>query len=256
MSVLVCPVCGEMLNNCGKALKCRNNHCFDIAKEGYVNLLLGSKSGDKRGDSRQSVHARREFLEKGYYSFLRDFICEKMCGTVLDICCGEGYYDKYDGELFGFDISKETVRLASKAHKDNFYFTANLASIPIQSESIDTAIHLFAPFNEKEFARLLKKGGRLFSVIPGENHLFELKKIVYDKPYKNDEKKPPTSILKLKSRHKISRTFSIGGDDLKTLFSMTPYFYRTSEKDKAKLESAGGIDLTAEFVILEYEKEM
>ena len=105
MNILTCPVCGEKLNIFGKTLKCDNNHSFDFAKQGYVNLLLTSKSGDKKGDSRESAHARREFLQKGYYSFLRDYVNSKLNGTVLDICCGEGYYDEYSGELYGFDIS-------------------------------------------------------------------------------------------------------------------------------------------------------
>lgn len=89
MNILTCPVCGEKLNIFGKTLKCDNNHSFDFAKQRYVNLLLTSKSGDKKGDSRESAHARREFLQKGYYSFLRDYVNSKLNGTVLDICCGE-----------------------------------------------------------------------------------------------------------------------------------------------------------------------
>ena len=101
--MLVCPICGESLNKSENALKCQNNHCFDFAKEGYVNLLVGSKSGDKTGDSKESARARHAFLQKGYYSCLKNTIAEKMNGTVLDICCGDGYYDNYDGELYGFD---------------------------------------------------------------------------------------------------------------------------------------------------------
>ena len=120
MNILTCPVCGEKLNIDGKAFKCANSHSFDIAKQGYVNLLLTNKSGDKKGDSRESAHSRREFLQKGYYSFLRDYVTSKLGGTVLDICCGEGYYDEYQGELYGFDISREMVRLAASARKSYF----------------------------------------------------------------------------------------------------------------------------------------
>ncbi|MCM1286435.1 MAG: methyltransferase domain-containing protein [Acetobacter sp.] len=255
MSVLICPVCREKLNKSGNTCKCANNHSFDFAKEGYVNLLTGSKNGDKSGDSKESARARHEFLAKGYYSCLKNHLVQKFNGTVLDICCGEGYYDSFDGELYGFDISKEMVRLASKSNKNGKYFVANLANIPVKSESIDTAIHLFAPFNEKEFARILKSDGILYSVIPGENHLYEMKQVVYDKPYKNDEKAPETEILTLKSKTKISEKVSINGDDLKTLFSMTPYFYRTSDENKARLNSVDKLDLTVEFVVLEYRRK-
>lgn len=255
MSVLICPVCKEKLNMDGNSLKCRNGHSFDFSKEGYVNLLLGSKSGDKTGDSKDSAKARHTLLAAGYYSCLKNYLCEKMQGTVLDICCGEGYYDDYTGELYGFDISKEMIRLASKSRKKNHYFVANLSSIPVESESVDTALHLFAPFNEKEFSRVLKPNGTLYSVVGGENHLWEMKEIIYDTPYKNDEEPPRTEKLKPVSKSKISEKVKIPAKDLKTLFSMTPYFYRTSDKDKAKLDTVDELDLTVEFVIFEYKKE-
>ena len=254
MSILICPVCKGELNKCGNTLKCENNHCFDYAKEGYVNLLLGSKSGDKTGDSKDSARARHALLSKGYYHCLKDYLADKMHGTVLDICCGEGYYDDYSGELYGFDISKEMVRLAAKSKKHNHYFVANLSAIPVKDNSVDTAIHLFAPFNEKEFSRVLKDDGVLYSVVGGENHLWELKQILYDTPYKNDEKPPETVNLKLVSKTKISDKVKISGNDLKTLFSMTPYFYRTSETDKKKLDKIHETELTVEFLVLEYKK--
>jgi 23S rRNA (guanine745-N1)-methyltransferase len=253
MSILICPVCKEKLNKVDNSLKCKNNHSFDFAKEGYVNLLLGSKSGDRKGDSKESARARHQLLNKGYYKCLKDEIASRMRGVVLDICCGEGYYDQYDGELYGFDISKEMVRLASKGQKAN-YFVANLACIPVGDKSVDTAIHLFAPFNDKEFARVLKDNGTLYSVIPGENHLFEMKEIVYSKPYKNDEQAPNASCLSLVSKTKVSQKVNIPKEDLKTLFSMTPYYYRTSKEDIAKLDKIDNLDLTVEFVILEYKK--
>ena len=61
--------------------------------------------------------------------------------------------------------------------------------------------------------------------------------------------------ISYKSKNKISNTFDISRDDLKTLFSMTPYFYRTSESDKEKLDRVKSIRLTASFVVLEYAKE-
>ena len=38
---LICPVCKQQLNKENKSYKCDSNHCFDMAKEGYVNLLTG-----------------------------------------------------------------------------------------------------------------------------------------------------------------------------------------------------------------------
>lgn len=252
--MLICPVCKGKLNRENNTLRCENNHSFDYARDGYVNLLLGSKSGDKRGDSKESARARNQFLSKDYYLCLKNAITSLMRGVVLDICCGEGYYDEYDGVLYGFDISKEMVRLASKRNKSHSYFVANLADIPIADKSIDTAIHLFAPFNDSEFARVLKDDGVLYSVIPGENHLFEMKQVIYDEPYKNDEKAPESKALVLKNKTKVSERVKINREDLIELFSMTPYFYHTSDENKSRLNTVDELNLTVEFVILEYKK--
>lgn len=112
--------------------------------------MLTSKSGDKKGDSRESAHARREFC-KGILFLLRDYVNSKLNGTVLDICCGEGYYDEYSGELYGFDISKEMVRLAATSRKEHNYFVANLAHIPVCDNSIDTAMHLLHRLMKRNF---------------------------------------------------------------------------------------------------------
>lgn len=256
MSVLICPVCKKELVLDGRSVRCESGHNFDYSKDGYVNLLPGSKSGELRGDSKESARARKEFLSKDYYLCLKENIAKRLHGVVLDICCGEGYYDDYTGELYAFDISKEMVRLASKRNRaENYnYFVANLSSIPVADGSIDTAIHLFAPFNENEFFRVLSNDGVLYSVIPGENHLFEMKRIVYDKPYKNDEIAPKTEAFRLVSTTRVSDVVHISGKDLKTLFSMTPYYYRTSEADRRKLDAVDEMDLTVEFLVLEYRK--
>ena len=260
--MLICPVCGENLIRAERTQKCPNGHSFDIAKEGYVNLLLTSKKGDSMGDDRISARKRRDFLNCGYYSPLKDALVSLFAdksGTLLDICCGEGYYTSALAEnenlrVYGFDLSREMVRLAAKRGKAEF-FVANMASIPVSDSSFDYAVHLFAPFNEKEFARILKSGGRLYTVVPGSHHLFGLKEKIYDEPYLNDEKLPETEILKLVSRRKISAEIELKtAEDIEAVFRMTPYYFHTSEKDKAKISNLGSLKTPIEFVIGEYEK--
>lgn len=119
--MLICPVCGTELHAESRRFQCQKGHSFDIAKEGYVNLLRSGKNGDLIGDDKLSARSRRDFLNKGYYGILRQFLMElfqNRSGTLLDICCGEGYYTSAVGHstlrVFGFDISKEMVRLAAK----------------------------------------------------------------------------------------------------------------------------------------------
>lgn len=262
ITLLICPVCGLPLFKEDRALRCASRHSFDLAKEGYVNLLRSGKSGDLIGDDKISARCRRDFLNKGYYTPLKDALVTLFSekeGKLLDICCGEGYYTSALGEIpgltvYGFDISREMVRLAAK-RGNGTYFVANMASIPVAEDSFDYAVHLFAPFNEKEFARILKSGARLYTVIPGREHLYGLKKAVYDTPYYNDEKLPETQELKLVATHKVSSIITLTSqEDIDAVFRMTPYYFHTSPKDKEKLAVYDMLETPVSFVIAEYVK--
>lgn len=265
MNSIICPVCGEALKEENRSLKCNKGHCFDRAREGYVNLIAGThKKGSLIGDNRDMALSRRSFLEKGYFDSLVEelisVIREKAlpCPSVLDICCGEGYYshkikEAVSCEMSGFDISKEMVRLAAKRKNGCEYFVANLSRIPVKDKSVDIAFHLFAPFHEKEFSRILAENGTLITVVAGENHLFELKEILYEKPYKNDEMPPETESLVIKEKRKVTEKIHLSSaEDIDALFRMTPYYYRTSDRDKEKLSSFTELDVTVDFCIFIY----
>lgn len=260
--MLICPVCGKPLVFSAHVARCADGHSFDVSKEGYVNLLRGNKPGDLMGDDKTSARCRRDFLNKGYYSSLKNALCQMFSdrkGSVLDICCGEGYYstalaDNPNLSVYGFDISKEMVRLASK-RGTGCYFVANMASIPIQEASMDYAIHLFAPFQEESFSKVLRSGGKLITVVPGKNHLFGLKQVLYDTPYVNDEQLPQTSTLKLVGRKKVTDEICLATqEDIQAVFRMTPYYFHTSSKDKEKLLSLKELSTPVEFLLAEYEK--
>ena len=277
MAMLRCPVCGRVLEEDGRGARCAAGHTFDRAREGYLNLLRSSKAGDRTGDPKAAARSRRDFLDRGYYRPLRDELvrlvgelaAEKSGdGTdraarsplaLLDICCGEGYYTSALGavagvDAYGFDLSKEMVRLAAKRGGATC-FVANMKAIPVADGSFDVATHLFAPFMEREFVRVLKPGGTLFTVIPGERHLFGLKEVVYDTPYLNDERLPQTSELELVARHKVAADIVLATPaDIEAVFQMTPYYYRTSERDRAKLAGLTELATPIEFVIGEYRK--
>lgn len=260
--MLICPVCGEKLVFSKNMAACHHNHFFDVAKEGYVNLLRSNRPGDKIGDDKLAARSRRDFLNKGYYAILRDHLVSlfrEKEGCLLDICCGEGYYTSalsHDGlSVYGFDISREMVRLAAKRGRGN-YFVANMASVPVAEKSFDYATHLFAPFNETEFSRVLKPGGSLYTVIPGRFHLFGLKRALYETPYENDEALPQTSSLRFVGTTKLSgRIVLASQEDIQAVFRMTPYYFHTSQADKDKLQALDRLETPIEFVIAEYKKE-
>ena len=156
--MLICPVCGKSLEFDLHAAHCENGHAFDIAKDGYINLLRSTKSGDLIGDDKVSARCRRDFLNKGYYASLKNGLCDifkDRQGSVLDICCGEGYYTSALSQnnnltVYGFDISREMVRLAAKRGGCRF-FVANMASIPVAQESWTMRYICLHPFRSRRF---------------------------------------------------------------------------------------------------------
>lgn len=261
MSILTCPVCAQPLQPHERTYTCPNGHAFDLAKEGYLNLLLPTQRRSRHpGDAPELCRARRAFLSAGYYAPLRDFVAARVCGeTVLDACCGEGYYTSAfaaDGRaVYGFDIAKDMVRLASKSDKRAFYFVAGLHSIPVESGSVDTLTHLFAPFEDAEFRRVLKPGGMLLSVLPGEKHLWQMKETLYETPYPNRETPPRTGLRLLKTERLRYDVDLAAKEDVLNLFRMTPYSYKTARDGEAKLCALDSLRTTADFVVLTYGKD-
>lgn len=264
--MLLCPICSQALENLQNTYKCKNNHSFDIAKEGYVNLLNSNKSGEKTGDNKDMAISRRKFLSNGYYSILAKTIVDTVAkykseGNLLDVCCGEGYYSEMLAQslekmnVFGFDISKEMIRLAAKRKSSVNFFVANMKKIPVADESFDVVTHLFAPFNSSEFARVLKKDGILISVVSGEKHLLGLKNVLYDTPYLNDEAPPEAPDFVLKEKIKIKGNIKLYDKDMfLSLLKMTPYYYHTPSDGLARLENCKELETRTEFVLFVYER--
>lgn len=262
--MLICPVCSCELLKIDKTYKCGLNHSFDTAKEGYVNLLSGRhKAGELIGDNRDMAKARRLFLETGHYDFLADAVCACIDknDNVLDISCGEGYYTDYfrrqtGASVSGFDISKEMIKLAAKKYKETFFFVANIARIPLADECIDKAVQICAPFSEKEFTRILKKDGILLSVVPGKRHLWGLKEVLYETPYENNEDDTCYELFEKTETITVSNNAVINGNDvIMSLFAMTPYYYKTSDADKKKIEGLSLLETVLEFEIRVFKKK-
>ena len=239
-------------------LRCQKSHCFDRARSGYVNLLLRSGAGKRHGDDAAMVAARKTFLDNGYYAPLRDAVADCV-GTghrVLDAGCGEGYYTAklaQNNIVCGIDISKNALKYAAKRCPDCQFAVASIAQIPLKDDSVDTVVSIFAPENIAEFRRVLRKGGRWITVMPMENHLWELKRAVYDTPYRNPAVCPEREGFRLRCHRELRYTATLHShEDMISLFQMTPYYYKTSATDQQKLDSIDCLTTTVEFYIAEY----
>ena len=256
-SKFICPICGGNLFKTENALKCLKSHSFDISKQGYVNLLMSGSSG-RHGDDKLMVAARRSFLEKGYYSPLRDAIC-KIIGSghrVLDSGCGEGYYTSAfaeNNEVCGIDISKEALKFSAKKCSNSEFAVASINAIPLAQNSVDVITNIFAPVSLTEFSRVLTKDGRYITAIPMENHLFSLKKEVYEKPYLNPAPITDLEGFELIGTKEVKYNFKLENNaDICSLFMMTLYYYKTSREDQTKLTEISSLTVEAEFLIAEY----
>ncbi len=267
MSNFICPVCKSEISLFERTYKCPANHCFDVSKDGYVNLLMSQQSSLKRhGDDKLMVKARRDFLEKGFYNELCRKLCEALIealpesATIVDVGCGEGYYTSAlsslnNFEIYGIDISKDALKYAAKSVKNCSFAVASAFSLPIADNSADCVLSVFAPSAYEEFSRVLKQDGKLIKAIPLEDHLWELKCNLYEVPYKNKPEKRNDELFSLVSQREIKYKINlIEKDDIENLFKMTPYYYKTSREDAEKLLSLEGLETTAHFAVEIYEK--
>ncbi len=260
-SPFACPVCKSKLFRLPSYVRCLKGHSFDISKQGYINLLLDNTHNKRHGDDKLMVKSRTEFLEKGYYSDLRDALSE-IVGTdriVLDAGCGEGYYTQKLSEnntVCGIDISKDALKAAAKRCPEVSFAVASISDIPIKDGSQDIVINIFAPDSPDEYERILKPEGRLITVQPMENHLYELKSAVYDTPYLNPSVDTKRDGFKLISTKELKYNITLdSNEDIISLFKMTPYYYKTGSADQEKLLKLNSLTTSVEFLIAEYEKE-
>jgi 23S rRNA (guanine745-N1)-methyltransferase len=220
-TIYKCPVCGAELTKTVGVFSCPQKHSYDIAKQGYVNLLLANQKRTKEpGDSKEMIASREYFLEQGYYDPLSDklnqiilgWIAEpsKDAGTaaktaepapesarahmnILDLGCGEGFYSRRlqsfledadtarQVQIWGIDISKSAIQKAAKKNPSIQFCIGSNFQLPYLKESFDVIFSIFSPFSGRELARVLKPDGKIIVVRPGPGHLKELASLLYEK---------------------------------------------------------------------------
>ncbi len=297
-TVYSCPKCKGTLTIVGRCARCAEGHSYDLSREGYLNLLVG-KSGGTHGDNREMLLARQTFLSYGYYRPMADTVSrflmkyaqttsstassgngEGACvssdmstssGVVrlLDIGCGEGYYTEIfaralDGihspfELYGFDISRDAVKLACRKAVKGIEMNFAVASayhLPYRDGSFSLVSNLFSPLASDEIARVLCDGGYFVMVIPEREHLFGLKRAIYDTPYKNEVAPFDLTHFALVEDVRLTYPITLEGEEISALFAMTPYAYRTSAIGRERIAKLETLSTDIDFHILVYKKTL
>ncbi len=265
-----CPKCGGKLNILDSRCVCDAGHSFDKARGGYYNLLLGN-GGGVHGDNKEMVLARRAFLGGGFYEPLaRQIACRALeftapGGAMLDAGAGEGYYTDIIERAFmtrdmksdvsAFDISKDAVREICKKNPRISAVVAGSYHMPAPDGEFDTVVNTFSPLALEETRRVLKSGGIFIMAIPGEMHLFDLKKVIYDTPYKNTVEDSALDGFELLVDEPLTYKINLGtAEAVKNLFMMTPYAYRTNALGRSRVEAVSSLECTADFRIFVYRR--
>ena len=269
-SLFCCPLCGKPLT-CEGGYRCGGGHCFDIAKEGYVNLLpVNQRHSKDPGDDKAMVAARTRFLDGGWYAPLQEKLCRlssrllKVGGVLLDAGCGEGYYTaaladavaEKSGRVAGVDLSKTAVRRAARRSTAAEWAVASVYHLPLPQGSVDLLLDCFSPLAAAEFRRVVRAGGYFLYVVPGARHLWELKEILYDHPYENEEKTEEYPGFSRLSRESVEYTFTLDtSEDVRALFHMTPYTWKTPKEGIARLDGVEHLTVTAQFHVHVYRRD-
>lgn len=272
---LACPLDGAPLRRTGSIWRCAAGHSFDIASQGYANLLpVQKKRSLDPGDSKEMVAARRRFLNAGHYLPIATAASAAVLtglrpGTTascLDAGCGDGYYlrqlaaasgQQQNLALLGLDISKWAVLSAAKQDQRPNWVVGSNANLPVLSGTLDRVLCMFGFPAYAEFARVLKPDGRLLQVDAGPEHLRELREIIYPilKPNRNAEVRKPDRFTKRTTetvRYSIDLT---GAEQIADLLAMTPHLYRASAEGKARAAALTALSVTVDVHLTCFERD-
>ena len=267
-TAFICPNCRQPLVSEGRTLRCEAGHSFDVAREGYVNLVTGKAPSASQGDDAAMVQARRAFLGRGYYEPLATALGEIVGADsprlIADFGCGEGYYlgqlmrsPQLTGAMaYGTDISKPAMAAAAKAYPAVHFALADTNRlIPFADASVEVGLSIFAPRNAAEFARVVAPGGRLVIAIPAQGHLASVRERFGLLGIESDKAAKITAQLdgfSLASSRGVDARVQLDGAALRELVAMTPNARHMDATKSADLAAVAEITAEFEFEILDF----
>ncbi|WP_419810611.1 putative RNA methyltransferase [Bacterioplanoides sp.] len=287
-SLLICPVCQAPLSSDDhKHWRCTNNHSFDRARQGYLNLLLAHKKRSKApGDDAEMVAARQRLLDSGVYQPISDLLNNAVQQAsasnpiqqhdfmqLCDVGCGEGYYterltqslstNNINNRCYGVDISKEAVKSAARRGKqsgiDNNqleWLVASGAELPFQPQSLDIITCLFTRLMPEGFQKVLKSSGTVFTINTGLTHLREMREILY--PEVKDSCFNPTRVME---QHEFTcvdeqpLSYSIqltSSQQIHDLLLMTPHVWKATAEARQRLLALDSLTVTIDVVLHQF----
>ncbi len=274
MSLFRCPLCAAPLTREEGRYCCPGGHSFDCAAAGYTHLLPANQKHSKfPGDDKEMVAARSAFLDKGYYLPLRRALEKLACSltaqlpapVVVDSGCGEGWYTtgiaaalQAQGkapQIAGVDISKFALRRAAKRLPQGEFAVASVYRLPLADGCADLLLNVFSPLAADEFARVLRPGGHYLYVVPSARHLWQMKEVLYDRPYENPVKEECYPGFRHTDTVPVRTELDLQDPaDWMALFHMTPYAWKTPREGVQRLEQLDRLHTEIGFDVHVYER--
>ena len=274
MQLLTCPICNTPLEREVSSLKCSNSHSFDISSEGYINLLRKKLPGD----AKEMLLARRDFLQQGHYQPLSDLINGLVYThvsssspplNILDAGCGEGYYigrlqhyllaHDCQAQYSGLDISKDAIRMAARRYKQICFVVANINErLVFLDDAMQVTLNIFAPRNPAEFARVLAHEGLLLVIIPGADHLQQLRSTLHLLNIEEDKEQKVIAqfspYFDFVASSPLSYTLQFGSKEIMQVLMMTPNYRHLSQEMRDKVETRDRVETTVSFSALVFRR--
>ncbi len=265
-------------------MRCAHGHSFDVAREGYLNLVLANQKRSKEpGDSKGMIRSRHAFLNRGHYDRLVEALSALLVRSLseresrnefvfLDAGCGDGFFISRmkqqlpDGaaslavamQFIGVDVSRAAIRLAARRDRDVTFIVGSVHNLPVLTASVDCVLSVFAPVNEIEFARVSCRDGELVLVSPGRDHLNGLRRLLYKDPLPHDERLPFVDLpagFTLVNRSRVAYTVRLTStEEIVQLFEMTPYCWHAPAETRNRIEQQHELETTVDFLIHQYRK--
>ena len=250
-----CPLCHGPLSAGETSLRCEKGHDFSISKKGYVDFCPGARAGaydDALFDSRS------RFIAGGFYGELieaLDALLNKYApdGPILDAGCGEGSFlkaicpDPTTRPCVGLDLSRPGIQRAARGGGGWLWAVGDLSRLPLKDGSMAAILNILSPANYPEFGRVLRPGGAVLKVVPGERYLQEVRALVKDRlrseSYSNERVvRLFEERFDLSDSREICSTYRLTSEQAVDLIAMTP-LTQGIEKEQLNLTALDSVTI-------------
>lgn len=247
VDLLRCPHCAGPLSITGRTVGCPSGHRFDLARQGYLNLLASAQPAN--ADTAEMISARDRFLAAGHYRPLADAVADRAAAAVgsvaapvvAELGAGTGHHlarvlDRLPAAVgLATDVSVAAARRAARAHDRIGAVVADTwAGLPVADHRVDLLTVIFAPRNPAEFARLLRPGGRVIIAGPGPDHLAGLRDrlgLIGIEPDKQDRLLQAfDGHLRFLDHQRVRHTLRLTIDDVGALVRMGPNAHHRDDR--------------------------